>query len=191
MGLTLQKGGNFSLDKTAPGMVKIEVGLGWASRVTDGADFDLDASAFILNESGKVRGEHDFIFYNQLKSKCGSVEHTGDELSGGSGGDDETLLVDLSKVPHDIQKVVFSVTIHDAEARRQNFGLVQDAYIRIVDSISKEEVVRFDLTEDYSTETALIFGELYRRGAEWKFRAIGQGFAGGLRVMANQYGINV
>ena len=191
MGLTLQKGGNFSLDKTAPGMVKIEVGLGWASRVTDGADFDLDASAFILNESGKVRGEHDFIFYNQLKSKCGSVEHTGDELSGGSGGDDETLLVDLSKVPQDIQKVVFSVTIHDAEARRQNFGLVQDAYIRIVDSISKEEVVRFDLTEDYSTETALIFGELYRRGAEWKFRAIGQGFAGGLRVMANQYGINV
>ena len=191
MGLTLQKGGNFSLDKTAPGMVKMEVGLGWASRATDGADFDLDASAFLLNESGKVRGEHDFIFYNQLKSSCGSVEHTGDELAGGSGGDDETLLVDLSKFPQDIQKVVFGVTIHDAEARRQNFGLVQNAYIRIVDSTSKEEVVRFDLTEDYSTETAMIFGELYRRGSEWKFRALGQGFAGGLRVMANQFGINV
>ena len=191
MGVTLQKGGNLSLDKAAPGMVKMEVGLGWACRATDGADFDLDASAFLLNESGKARGEHDFIFYNQLKSKCGAVEHTGDELAGGSGGDDETLLVDLSKVPQDIHKVAFTVTIHDAEARRQNFGLVQNAYIRIVDSTNKGEIVRFDLTEDYSTETALIFGELYRRGTEWKFRAIGQGYAGGLRAMANQYGINV
>jgi len=191
MGLTLQKGGNLSLDKKAPGMIKMQVGLGWSARTTHGADFDLDASAFLLGASEKVRGDHDFIFYNQLTSRCGSVEHTGDELTGGNDGDDETLLVDLSKIPLDIKKVIFTVTIHDAEIRKQNFGLVQNAFIRIVNDGNNDEVVRFDLGEDYSTETAMIFGELYRYTFEWKFRAIGQGYIGGLKAMAAQFGLNV
>ncbi|MBF0584785.1 MAG: TerD family protein [Magnetococcales bacterium] len=191
MAITLQKGGNVSLQKEAPGMVKILVGLGWDSRATDGGDFDLDASAFLLDASGKVRGEHDFVFYNQLKSKCGSVQHTGDNQTGVGEGDDETLHVDLSLVPVDVQKVVISVTIHDAESRQQNFGQVQGAFIRIVNRGNDQEVVRFDLTEDYSTETAMIFGELYRNNNEWKFRAIGQGFSGGLRAMANNFGMTI
>jgi tellurium resistance protein TerD len=191
MGISLQKGGNLSLNKSAPGMTRIQVGLGWASRTTSGADFDLDASAFLVNESGKVRGDHDFIFYSQLKSKCGSIEHTGDDLVGGGGGDDETLLVDLTKIPRDVQKVIFGVTIHEADIRNQNFGQVMDAFIRIVNSDTNEEVVRFDLSEDYSVETAMVFGELYRHGGEWKFRAIGQGYAGGLRAMALQFGVDV
>lgn len=191
MAITLQKGGNLSLQKEAPGMVKILVGLGWDSRSTDGSDFDLDASAFMLNASGKVRGDHDFIFYNQLKSKCGSVQHTGDNLTGDGEGDDESLHVELSLVPVDVQKIVIGVTIHDAESRRQNFGQVQNAFIRIVNRENNQEVVRFDMTEDYSTETAMLFGELYRNNNEWKFRAIGQGFAGGLRSMANNFGIAI
>jgi tellurium resistance protein TerD len=191
MGISLQKGGNLSLNKSAPGMTKIQVGLGWASRTTAGDDYDLDASAFIVNESGKVRGDHDFIFYNQLKSKCGSIEHTGDDLTGGGGGDDETLLVDLTKIPPDVNKIVFGVTIDKADIKNQNFGQVSDAFIRIVNSDNNEEVVRFDLSEDYSVETAMVFGELYRRGSEWKFKAIGQGYAGGLRAMALQFGVDV
>lgn len=191
MGVSLQKGGNVSLEKVAPGMTKCNVGLGWDARATDGADFDLDASAFLLSADGKVRGDTDFIFYNQLKSTCGSVEHTGDNLTGEGEGDDEMVKIDLAAVPAEIQKIVFGVTIHDAESRSQNFGQVSNAFIRIVNQDNNEEVARYDLSEDYSTETALLFGELYRHNGEWKFKAVGQGYAGGLKPMAQQFGVNV
>ena len=191
MALSLQKGGNLSLSKTDPSLTRLIVGLGWDERSTDGSSFDLDASAFLLNAAGKVRGDADFIFYNQLKSADGSVEHTGDNRSGQGEGDDETLKVDLSKVSMDIQKVAFTVTIHDAEARKQNFGQVANAFIRIVNEQSGVEIVRYDLAEDYSTETAMVFGELYRHNAEWKFRAVGQGYAGGLKAMCDQFGIMI
>jgi len=190
MALTLQKGGNLSLSKTDPGLTKILVGLGWDPRATDGTEFDLDASAFLLGANGKVRGEADFIFYNQLRSQDGSVEHTGDNRTGAGDGDDEVLKVDLSRVPADIDKIAFTVTIHDAEARKQNFGQVSNSFIRVVNEISGAEVVRYDLAEDASTETAMIFAELYRSSGEWKFRAVGQGYAGGLRALANGYGMN-
>ncbi len=191
MGVSLQKGGNVSLDKAAPGMTKIIVGLGWDERATDGADFDLDASAFMLTESGKVRNDSDFIYYNNLKSSCGSVEHTGDNRSGAGDGDDEALNIDLSAVPADVQKVVFAVTIHDAESRNQNFGQVSNAFIRIVNQDNNEEVARYDLSEDASVETAMMFGELYRNSGEWKFRALGQGYEGGLGPLCQGFGINV
>ncbi|QQZ27422.1 TerD family protein [Thiothrix subterranea] len=191
MALSLQKGGNLSLSKTDPSLTKILIGLGWDERSTDGAGFDLDASAFLLTASGKVRGDADFIFYNQLKSTDGSVEHTGDNRTGQGDGDDESMKVDLSKVPADITKVAFTVTIHDAEARRQNFGQVANAFIRVVNDVTGTEIVRYDLAEDYSTETAMVFGELYRNNAEWKFRAVGQGYAGGLKAMCDQYGIQI
>lgn len=191
MAISLNKGGRISLSKEAPDLKKVHVGLGWDPRVTDGADFDLDASAYLLNSTGKVRSDADFIFYNQLLSKCGSVEHTGDNLTGAGEGDDEVLMVDLNKVPGDVQKVVFTVTIHDADARRQNFGQVQNAFIRLVNADTDVEVARYDLTEDASTETAMIFGEIYRHGNEWKFAAVGQGYAGGLAAMCQQYGVNI
>ncbi|MBN3779078.1 MULTISPECIES: TerD family protein [Burkholderia] len=190
MALTLQKGGNLSLSKTDPSLTRILVGLGWDPRATDGTEFDLDASAFLLGANGKVRGEADFIFYNQLRSQDGSVEHTGDNRTGAGDGDDEVLKVDLSRVPADIDKIAFTVTIHDAEARKQNFGQVSNSFIRVVNEISGAEVVRYDLAEDASTETAMIFAELYRSSGEWKFRAVGQGYAGGLRALANGYGMN-
>ena len=190
MSISIAKGGNVSLSKEAPGLTKILIGLGWDARATDGADFDLDASAFLLAESGKVRSDSDFIFYNQLKSSDGSVEHTGDNLTGEGEGDDESIKVDLSRVPEAIQKIAVAVTIHDAENRRQNFGMVQNAFIRVVNDSDNKEIARYDLTEDYSTETALIFGEIYRHGAEWKFRAVGQGFQGGLAPLARNYGVN-
>lgn len=191
MALTLQKGGNLSLSKTDPSLTKILVGLGWDPRVTDGAAFDLDASAFLLNADGKVRGEQNFIFYNQLRSPEGAVEHAGDSRDGLGDGDDEAIKVDLSKVPADVDKIAFVVTIHEAEARRQSFGQVGNAFIRIVNNVSGVEVVRFDLAEDASTETAMVFGELYRHNGEWKFRAVGQGYAGGLKAMCNQFGLNL
>lgn len=191
MALSLQKGGNLSLSKTDPSLTKIIVGLGWDERTTDGSSFDLDASAFLLTATGKVRGDADFIFYNQLKSADGSVEHTGDNRSGQGDGDDEAVKVDLSKVSADIQKIAFTVTIHDADARRQNFGQVANAFIRIVNEQTGVEIVRYDLAEDYSTETAMVFGELYRHNAEWKFRAVGQGYSGGLKAMCDQYGIMI
>jgi tellurium resistance protein TerD len=191
MALSLQKGGNLSLSKTDPSLSKILIGLGWDERSTDGTGFDLDASAFLLTASGKVRGDADFIFYNQLKSTDGSVEHTGDNRTGQGDGDDESMKVDLSKVPAEITKVAFTVTIHDAEARRQNFGQVANAFIRVVNDVTGTEIVRYDLAEDYSTETAMVFGELYRNNAEWKFRAVGQGYAGGLKAMCDQYGISI
>lgn len=190
MALSLQKGGNLSLSKEAPGLTKIVVGLGWDPRSTDGTQFDLDASAFLLNASGKVRSDADFIFYNQLKSPDGSVEHTGDNRDGAGDGDDEAIKVDLSRVPADVDKIAFTVTIHDAESRRQNFGQVSNSFIRIINEASSSEIVRYDLAEDASTETAMIFAELYRHSNEWKFRAVGQGYAGGLRALANSYGMN-
>lgn len=191
MALSLQKGGNLSLSKEDPGLSKILVGLGWDPRATDGAEFDLDASAFLLNASGKVRGEQDFIFYNQLRSPDGAVEHTGDNRDGEGDGDDESIKIDLSMVPADIDKIVIAVTIHDADVRRQNFGQVANAFIRIQNDLTNSEIVRYDLAEDASTETAMIFGEVYRHNGEWKFRAVGQGYSGGLRAMCQQFGLNL
>lgn len=191
MALSLSKGQNLSLSKTDPGLTKTLIGLGWDERVTDGSEFDLDASLFMLGENGKVRSSSDFIFYNQMKSTCGSVEHTGDNRTGEGEGDDEQIKVDLSAVPADVQKLAITVTIHDAESRSQNFGQVQNAFIRVVNDTSGSEVVRYDLTEDYSTETAMVFGELYRHSGEWKFKAVGQGYAGGLKAMCDQYGIQI
>jgi tellurium resistance protein TerD len=191
MAITLQKGGNLSLSKEDPTLTQLRVGLGWDVRTTDGAAFDLDASAFMVNASGKVRSDADFIFYNQLRSIDGSVEHTGDNRDGQGDGDDETIKVDLSKVPADVDKVAVTVTIHDAETRRQNFGQVRNAFVRIINAVSGAEVVRYDLGEDFSTETAVIFAEIYRNNTEWKFRAVGQGFAGGLKSLCNNYGIHI
>ena len=191
MAISLNKGGNVSLTKEAPSLVKVGVGLGWSARVTSGADFDLDASAFMLNSNGRVRSDADFIFYRQLESTCKSVKHTGDNRTGDGDGDDETILVDLSKVPADVQKVVFTVTIYDYQARRQNFGMVSNAYIRILDQGNGSEIARYDLSEDASTVTAMIFGELYRHNGEWKFKAVGQGFSNGLAEMARNFGVDV
>lgn len=191
MAISLNKGGNLSLSKTDPSLNQVLIGLGWDARATDGADFDLDASAFLLATNDKVRGEIDFIFYNQTRSPEGSVEHTGDNRTGEGDGDDEAVKINLAKVPADVQKIAITVTIHDAESRGQNFGQVQNAFIRVVNDQTNVEIVRFDLNEDYSTETAMIFGELYRHNSEWKFRAVGQGYNGGLRAMCSQYGISI
>lgn len=190
MALSLSKGQNISLSKEAPGLTKVLVGLGWDERQTDGQDFDLDASVFMLNEAGKCRADTDFIFYNQMASSCGSVNHTGDNRTGEGDGDDEAIKVDLSKVPADVQTLAVTVTIHDYENRKQSFGQVANAFIRIVNDETNAEVVRYDLTEDYSTETAMVFGELYRHNGEWKFRAVGAGYNGGLGAMATQYGLS-
>ena len=191
MGVSLSKGGNVSLSKEAPGLSKIMIGLGWDTRSTDGADFDLDASVFMLGEQGKVRSDSDFIFYNNLKSSDGSVEHTGDNLTGEGEGDDEAINVALTRVPTDISKLAVAVTIHEAESRRQSFGMVTNAFMRIVNADNGSEIARYDLTEDASTETAMIFGEVYRHGNEWKFRAVGQGYNGGLGPLARNFGVNV
>jgi tellurium resistance protein TerD len=191
MALTLSKGQNLSLSKTDPGLKKIIIGLGWDPRATDGQEFDLDASLFLLGENGKVRSDADFIFYNQKTSGCGSVEHTGDNRTGEGDGDDESIKVELGRVPPNVQRLAVTVTIHDADARRQSFGQVENAFIRIVNADTNGEVVRYDLTEDYSVETAMIFGEVYRHNGEWKFKAVGQGYAGGLKSMCDQFGINI
>ncbi|MDR0355311.1 MAG: TerD family protein [Deltaproteobacteria bacterium] len=191
MAVSLSKGGNVSLSKEAPGLKAILIGLGWDARATDGGDFDLDASAFLLKEDGKVRGDADFIFYNNLKSSDGSIEHTGDNLTGEGEGDDETIKVNLEKVPGDVNRISFTVTIHEADSRRQNFGMVSNAYIRVINQGDNKEIARFDLSEDMSTETAMIFGDLYRHNNEWKFKAVGQGFNGGLQPLAKNFGVNV
>ena len=190
MAISLQKGGNVNLSKEAPGLTRVMIGLGWDPRATDGAAFDLDGSAFLQKNDGKVRGDSDFIFYNNLKSTDGSVTHQGDNTSGQGEGDDEKVLVDLTKVPADIDKISFCVTIHEADTRSQNFGMVSKAYIRCLNADGDKELARYDLSEDGSTETAMIFGELYRAGAEWKFKAIGQGFKGGLGPLARSFGVN-
>ena len=191
MSVSLSKGGNVSLSKEAPGLTRIVIGLGWDTRTSDGADFDLDSSVFLVTAEGKVRNDSDFIFYNNLKSSDGSVEHSGDNRTGEGGGDDESVKVNLAGVPGDLQKLVVAVSIHDAQARNQSFGQVDNAFIRVVNSDSNAEIVRYDLSEDASTETAMIFGEVYRHGAEWKFRAVGQGFAGGLGPLARNLGVNI
>ena len=191
MAISLNKGGNLSLSKTDPTLTRLLIGLGWDERATSGAEFDLDASVFLLNNMGKVRGDHDFIFYNQLKSDNAAVEHTGDNRSGAGDGDDEVIKVNLSQVPADIEKIAVTVTIHDAQARNQNFGQVSNAFIRVVNEETGAEVVRFDLAEDYSIETAMVFGVVYKHNGEWKFRAVGQGYAGGLAAMCQQYGVNI
>ena len=191
MVVSLGEGGNVSLSKQDPGLRRAVVGLGWDVRATGGADYDLDASVFMLDEDGRVRGDEDFVFYNNPRSADGSVEHTGDNLTGKGEGDDEQVRVDLERVPPDVHKLAFSVTIHEADERRQNFGQVSGAFIRVVNGQTNNEVVRYNLTEYASTETAMIFGELYRRGSEWKFRAVGQGFAGGLGPLARNFGIGI
>lgn len=190
MAVTLSKGGNVSLSKVDPSLKNVKIGLGWDTRSTDGQDFDLDASSFLLTDAGKVRGDNDFIFYNNLKSSDGSVTHTGDNRTGEGEGDDESLIIELNCVPQEVTKIVFVVTIHDATARRQSFGQVANAFIRLVNNDSNVEAARYDLSEDASTETAMLFGELYRHAGEWKFRAVGQGYAGGLSSVCAQYGIN-
>ena len=190
MAISLQKGGNVNLSKEAPGLKKVVIGLGWDPRASDGAAFDLDGSAFLQKADAKVRGDSDFIFYNNLKSTDGSVIHAGDNTTGGGDGDDEKLTIDLAAVPAEIDKVSFCVTIHEAEQRKQNFGMVAKAYIRCLNGDGNAELARYDLSEDGSTETAMIFGELYRAGSEWKFRAIGQGFKGGLGPLARSFGVN-
>ncbi|MCA9557071.1 MAG: TerD family protein, partial [Myxococcales bacterium] len=175
MGVSLSKGGNVSLSKSAPGLNKINIGLGWDARVTDGAAFDLDASVFLLNADGKVRSDADFIFYNNLSSADGSVRHQGDNRSGEGEGDDEVVDVELSRVPADVTRIQVAVTIDEADSRRQNFGMVQNAYMRVVNAADGKEIARYDLSEDASMETAMVFGEVYRHGGDWKFKAIGQG----------------
>ncbi len=188
MGVSLVKGGNMSLSKEAPGLTKISVGLGWDARSTTGEAFDLDSSAFLLAESGQVASGNDFIFFNNLKSADGSVQHMGDNLTGAGAGDDEVINVDLDRVSQNVKRMAFAVTIYEAEKRGQNFGMVTNAYIRIINRDNGTEIARYDLGEDYSMETAMVFGEVYRYNTEWKFKAIGQGFAGGLAAMAKTFG---
>ena len=191
MAVSLVKGGNVSLTKEAPTMSVAMVGLGWDARVTDGAEFDLDASVFMVGEDGKVLSDASFIFFNNKVSQCESVEHQGDNRTGEGDGDDEQVKITLSKVPAEVKKLVFAVTIYDAENRKQNFGMVSNSFMRVFNNDNNTEIARFDLSEDASTETAMIFGELYRHGTEWKFKAVGQGFAGGLGALASQHGVNI
>jgi tellurium resistance protein TerD len=191
MGVSLAKGGNVSLTKAVPDLTAVAVGLGWDVRATTGADFDLDASALLLDSGGKVLSDQHFVFFNNLRSPDGSVEHTGDNLTGEGEGDDEVINVDLRAVPAECHRVVFPVSIYEADSRAQNFGQVRNAFIRIVNRTDGNELARFDLTEDASTETAMVFGELYRHSGEWKFRAVGQGYASGLAGIAMDFGVNV
>lgn len=191
MGVSLSKGGNVSLTKEAPGLTAVTVGLGWDARSTTGTDFDLDASAIMAGVSGKVLSDGHFVFFNNLKSVDGSVEHTGDNLTGEGDGDDEQITVNLAAVPPEVDKIVFPVSIYDAAARSQSFGQVRNAFIRVMNQAGGTEIARYDLSEDASTETAMVFGELYRNGAEWKFRAVGQGYAEGLVGIARDFGVGV
>lgn len=191
MSVSLSKGGNVSLTKEAPGLTAVVVGLGWDARVTSGADFDLDASALVVGASGKILSDKHFVFFNNLTSPEGSIEHMGDNLVGGGGGDDEQIKVQLTNVPAEADKIVVTVSIYDAEARAQSFGQVRNAYIRVVNQADNAELTRYDLTEDASTETAMIFGELYRGTNEWKFRAVGQGYSTGLAGIARDFGVTV
>ena len=191
MSVSLTKGGNVSLTKEAPGLTNVVVGLGWDVRTTTGTDFDLDASAIVVGADGRVLSDKHFVFFNNLTTPDGTVEHTGDNLTGEGEGDDEIIKVNLAAMSPDVERVVFPVSIYDADARRQSFGQVANAYIRVVDANTNVEIARYDLSEDASTETAMLFGELYRYGAEWKFRAIGQGYSSGLRGIALDFGVNV
>ena len=192
MPINLTKGQKVDLTKGNPGLKKIMVGLGWdVNQFDSGADFDLDAAAFLLGENGKTPTEKEFVFYGNLEHPSGAVKHMGDNLTGDGEGDDEQVSVDLSKVPANIQKIAFTVTIYDADVRHQNFGQVSNAFIRIVDETNNQEIIRYDLGEDFSIETAIVVGELYRNNGEWKFNAIGSGYQGGLGALCANYGIDV
>ena len=192
MGVSLQKGQKVDSTKGNPSLKNIMVGLGWDVNAFDsGADFDLDAAAFMVGENGKCPTEREFIFYGNLEHNSGAVKHMGDNLTGGGDGDDEQIEVDLTIIPANVSRVVFTVTIYDAELRRQNFGQVSNAFIRIVDTATGSELIRYDLGEDFSIETAVVVGELYRHNGEWKFNAIGSGFQGGLAALCGHYGIEV
>jgi tellurium resistance protein TerD len=189
--ISLVKGGNISLTKEAPGLQAVVVGLGWDARTTDGQQFDLDASAIVCNSGGTALSSGHFVFFNNLTSPDGAVRHTGDNLTGEGAGDDEQVQVNLAGLPAEADRVVFPVSIYDADARGQAFGQVRNAFIRIVNAADQAELARYDLSEDASTETAMIFGEIYRNGADWKFRAVGQGYRSGLAGIARDYGLNV
>lgn len=189
--LTLTKGNNLSLSKADPGLERALIGLGWDPRTTSGEPFDLDASALLVGADGKVRSQDDFIFYNQLRSKDGSVVHQGDNRSGVGDGDDEQVLIDFSLIAADVERVVIVVSIDQADARGQNFGQIRDAYCRVLNQDTDQEVVRYDLSEDAAPETSMIFAEIYRNRAEWKFRAVGQGYATGLHGIATDFGISL
>ncbi|MFB5283252.1 TerD family protein [Peribacillus sp. Hz7] len=191
MAIQLSKGQRIDLTKNDPTLQNIVIGLGWDVKQFDGGQaYDLDASAFLLNAAGKCRNEYDFIFYNNLQSPDGSVIHTGDNRTGEGDGDDEQLKIDLAKVPNDVEKVAIAVTIHEAEVRSQNFGQVSNAFVRLVNEDTNEEVLRFDLGEDFSIETAVVFCEIYRNKGEWKFSAVGAGYQGGLQALVNAYGLD-
>lgn len=191
MAISLSKGQKVDLTKSNPGLKNLVVGLGWDTNKYDGGnDFDLDSSVFLLNASGKVASEKDFVFFNNLQGGNGSVVHTGDNLTGAGDGDDEQIKIDLSKVPAEVEKIAFTITIHEAEARSQNFGQVSNAFVRVVNEQSNEELIRYDLGEDFSIETAVVVAELYRHGGEWKFNAIGSGYQGGLASLVNDYGLS-
>ncbi|MDI7742402.1 TerD family protein [Lysinibacillus fusiformis] len=191
MAIQLSKGQRIDLTKNDPSLQRIIIGLGWDIKQFDGGqDYDLDASAFLLDASGKCRNELDFIFYNNLRSVDGSVTHTGDNRTGEGDGDDEQIKIDLSKVPQDVQKIAITVTIHDAEVRHQNFGQVANAFVRLVNEDTGAEVLRYDLGEDFSIETAVVFCEVYKHGNDWKFNAVGSGYQGGLQALVNAYGLN-
>lgn len=192
LGINLAKGQRIDLTKTNPGLTKVIVGLGWdTNRYHGGNDFDLDASAFLADANGRVINDSDFIFYNNLVHPSGSVEHTGDNRTGEGDGDDEQIKIDFSKVPSHVHRIAITVTIHDADARYQNFGQVSNAFVRLVDEDTNNEILRFDLGEDFSVETAVVFCELYRHNGDWKFNAIGRGFAGGLAALCRNYGLEV
>lgn len=192
MAINLVKGQKTNLTKDNPNLSKILVGLGWDVKKYDGGyDFDLDAAAFLVGANGKVSNDADFIFYHNLKHSSGAVEHTGDNLTGAGEGDDEVIRVDLKKLPANVERVAFTVTIYDADVRRQNFGQVSNAFIHITDEITGRELIRYDLGEDFSVETAIVVGEIYRHSGGWKFNAIGSGFKGGLRALCLNYGVNV
>ena len=192
MTINLSKGQKIDLTKSNPSLKKAVIGLGWdTNKYSGGGDFDLDASAFLVGSNGKTNNDLDFIFYNNLEHSTGSVIHTGDNRTGEGDGDDEQLIVEFSKIPSDIEKIAITVTIHDAIARAQNFGQVSNAFVRVVNEETNEEVLRYDLSEDFSVETALVFCELYRHNGEWKFSAIGSGFQGGLAALCKNYGLDV
>lgn len=192
MGITLAKGQKVDLTKSNPGLKNIIIGLGWDTNKYDGGhNFDLDTAAFLTDANGKVTADTDFVFYNNLRHPSGSVIHLGDNLTGAGEGDDEQIKVQLQDVPANIQKIDFTVTIHQAVERNQNFGQVSNAYIRVLDETTGQELIRYDLGEDFSIETAVVVGQLYRYNGEWKFNAVGSGFQGGLAALCNNFGINI
>ncbi len=192
MPINLSKGQKVNLTKGNPGLKNIMVGLGWDVNAFDtGGDFDLDSAAFLLSDNGKITNQNDFIFYGNLVHPSGGVQHMGDNLTGAGDGDDEQIRIDLSKIPANITKIAFTVTIYEAEARHQNFGQVSNAFVRIYNEANGEELLRYDLGEDFSIETAAVFGELYKHNVEWKFNAIGSGYQGGLAALCNNYGVDV